>query len=87
MLDGSNQHQKVTVAGRDPFAEYHTKIQGKKKGKLTLIGWCGIGLGILIMGVAGMMFGKDELGQEEQIFYFLLIGIGFSVASYLWARR
>ncbi|MFZ2631439.1 MAG: hypothetical protein WA081_04765 [Desulfosalsimonadaceae bacterium] len=47
MLDGSAQQQKVSVVGRDPFAEYHTEIQGKKKGKLTFIGWCGIGLGFL----------------------------------------
>lgn len=87
MLDGSSQEQKVTVAGRAPFAEYHTEIQGKKKGKLTVIGWLGIGLGILFMVVAGMTFGQAKPGEEEVIFYFFLIGLGFSIASFLWARR
>jgi hypothetical protein len=87
MLNGSGQQQKVTVSGRDPFAEFHTSIQGKKKGNLTFIGWCGIGLGILFMFVAGKMYNTCKSGEEEQIFYIFLIGFGFTVASYLWARR
>ena len=87
MLDGSSQGQKMTVAGRDPFAEYHTEIQGKKKGKLTIIGWLGIGLGILFMVVAGMALGHESPGEEEGIFYMFLIGLAFSIASFLWARE
>ena len=61
--------------------------EAKKKGKLTVIGWCGIGLGILFMVCAGSMFDKAKPGEGEQICYFFLVGLGFSVASYLWARR
>ena len=38
ILDGSDQEKKITISGVDPFAELHTPIKGKTKGKLTLIG-------------------------------------------------
>ena len=88
MLDGSGDAQKVTVTGKDPFAEYHTPIQGKKKGKLTVIGVLGILFGLLAMGasIAGCLMSNDP-NAGEGIFYMFLVGLGFMVASFLWARR
>jgi len=54
---------------------------------LTVIGWLGIGLGILCIAVAWMALGQAKPGEEEEIFYIFLIGVGFSLASFLWARR
>src|SRR6185295_187691 len=39
MLDGSAA--KVRVASADAFAEYHGDIQGKKAGKITVVGYLG----------------------------------------------
>jgi hypothetical protein len=77
--------QQVTVVGVDPFAEYHTKIQGKKEGKLTVIGYLGIGLGVLFMVVPFMA--AQGPNDAEGAFMLALLGVGFIVASYLWARR
>jgi hypothetical protein len=82
MLDGSAPPlQGVVVKGIDAFAEYHTEIQGKKEGKLTVFGYLGMGLGLLFVffslsskGAGGSGFGA-------------LMGIGFMIASYLWLRR
>jgi len=88
MLDGSKQEKKVTVTGVDPFAELHTPIKGKTKGKLTFIGKLGVGLGILFMLVGFISMGSAGLDIEFQnSFFIVLIGGGFTVASYLWARR
>ena len=88
MLDGTGQEQKVSVSGLDPTAELHTPIKGKAKGKLTFIGKLGIGLGILIMFMAGYSMANAQYDVElEQLLVMLLIGLGFSVASYLWVRR
>ncbi len=88
MLDGSSPAQDVTVKGKDPFAEYHTPIQGKKKGKLTVIGIAGIAFGALAMlvSIAGC-FATTDPDATEGIFYMFLVGLGFMVASYLWARK
>src|SRR6266487_5593689 len=40
--------QNVAVIG-NPFEIYHTDIQGKKEGKITVIGYMGIGLGVLLV--------------------------------------
>jgi hypothetical protein len=45
MLDGSEPTHSVSVTKMDPFAHYHTNIQGKKKGRLTFVGWLGIVFG------------------------------------------
>ena len=86
MLNGSAAPQKVTVAGADPFAAYHTEIQGKKKGKITIIGYMGIGLGVLFIVVAAMALSQAPDGGESA-FMIGLLGVGTIVASYLWARR
>ena len=88
MLDGSDQEKKVTVAGVDPFAELHTPIKGKAKGKVTFIGKLGIGLGILfiVMGVATMGSVGEDFEMQNSLFY-MLLGVGISIASFLWARK
>ena len=87
MLDGSADERKVTLTGADPFAEFHTPIKGKAKGRLTLIGIVGIMLGILIMAVGlGVAIGGNG-DKAEEGFVFTLVGLGCSIACYLWARR
>lgn len=88
MLDGSDQDKMVSVSGIDPTAELHTPIKGKAKGKLTFVGKLGIGLGILIaiVSVYSMGFAGSEI-EIENLFIGLLIGVGFIIASFLWARR
>ena len=88
MLDGSEMKQRVAVVEKDPFAEYHTDIKGKKEGKLTAIGVFGIILGILIMciSIAGCLTSNNpEVG--EGIITMFMVGLFFTIASYLWARR
>ena len=79
MLNGGSQ-QNITVKGIDPFAAYHTPIQGKKPGRLSIIGIIGIVLGILmiLIGFAG-----------RSIDGFIISGIGgfMGIGCYLWARR
>ena len=88
MLDGSESEKKVTVTGVDPFAELHAPIKGKAKGKVTLIGKLGIGLGILfmVMGVTTMVSAGEDFEMQNSLFI-ILIGGGISIASFLWARR
>lgn len=77
--------KKVTVTGVDPFAAYHTDIQGKKEGRITVVGYLGIGVGILFVLGAGLMMSTPN--GAEAGFLSALFGVGFIVASYLWARR
>src|SRR6185369_15710510 len=78
--------QPVTVTGADPFGAYHTPIQGKKAGSITVVGYLGIGLGCLLMliGVVALFSARDG---GEGGFLIGLIGVGVAVASYLWVRR
>jgi len=78
--------QKVTITGADPFAAYHTPIQGKKTGAITVVGYMGIGLGVLIVlvGIVALFAGTDAGAGG---FLLSLIGAGVAVASYLWVRR
>lgn len=88
MLDDSDNQQRVTVTGKDPFAEYHTPIQGKKKGNLTAIGCLGVLFGLLAMGLS--FYGCVQSTQPaaaEGFVYMFVIGAGFLFASFLWARR
>jgi len=88
MLNGSGNVQKVTVAGIDPFAHLHTPIQGKTKGKLTVIGILGMlfGLLVIIASINGCIMMSNPDGGEG-FMYMFLIGLGFMVASFLWARK
>lgn len=88
LLDGSEEGQKINVTGIDPMAELHTPIRGKSKGKLTFIGKIGIVLGFLIILVSFISMGTATYDVElENLFIFALIGVGFIVASFLWARK
>ena len=85
MLDGSSQ--KVTVASADAFAEYHGNIKGKKAGKITVVGYLGIGVGILFVFGAGAMLMQGPRDGGQGAVLFAMMGVGFAVASFLWARR
>lgn len=88
MLDGSEQNQNVKVTGVDPMAELHTPIKGKSKGKLSFVGKVGIALGFLIIIVAFISMGSASFEVEmENLFIMALVGAGFIVASFLWARK
>lgn len=78
--------QRVTVTGVDPFGAYHTAIQGKKAGQITVVGYMGIGLGVLIVlvGIVALFQSTDNGGGG---FLLGLVGVGVTVASYLWVRR
>lgn len=83
----SSAPQKVTVTGADPFAAYHTPIQGKKAGSITVVGYMGIGLGVLLVIVAGFALVVAPPAQAGGGFLIALVGVGVAVASYLWVRR
>lgn len=88
MLDGSGTIQKVNVAEKDPFAEYHTDIKGKKAGKLSGIGIMGVILGVVMMLASiASCFATDDIEEGQNIFVLFMVGLGFSIASYLWARK
>ena len=78
------QNTNISITEKDPFAEYHTNIKGKKEGKITILGWFGILFGICIII---MSFCSMQTGKEENILIPLLFGFGFIVASYMWARK
>jgi uncharacterized membrane protein YvbJ len=77
--------EKVTITGADPFSQYHTEIQGKKTGKITVVGYLGIGVGILFVFGAGLALSQPARDGGEGAFLMALFGFGFIVASYLWA--
>lgn len=85
-LDETAPPQRVTISGVDPFAAYHTKIQGKKAGRLTVVGYMGIGLGVLFVLTAIAAPAMKSDGGQSAIMM-ALVGIGIAVASYLWVRR
>jgi len=78
--------QQVTVVGVDPFAGVHTEIQGKKKGKITILGYIGIGIGLLLI-TAAFFAPHQTQADEDMILMVISAGIFFCVASYLWVRR
>jgi hypothetical protein len=84
-LDGSAMG--VTIRGADPFAEIHTPIKGKAKGKVTVLGWIGVFLGIVIAGGGCVAVLTMPAAEEEAIIAPLLLGLGMAAASFLWARR
>jgi hypothetical protein len=75
--------KKVTI---DPFAVFHTEIQGRTKGSISANGYLGIGVGVLFV-VVGSVAMTRSLDSVEGGVVLCLIGVGFAVASYLWARR
>ena len=84
-LDAAAAPTPVTVSGVDPFAPYHTKIQGKKAGKITVVGYLGIGLGLVF--IAGAFAGANARDGGQSAVMIGVLGLGISLASYLWVRR
>jgi hypothetical protein len=83
MLDGSEDTQKVMVTAVDPFAQLHAPIAGRKKGKITIIGYLGIALGLLFVVVA---CGLEAFSLDEKV-VLVTLGAGLSLACFLWARK
>ncbi len=80
--------QRVTLVSVDPFAVYHTNIPGKKAGRLTVIGYLGIGLGLLFIVVPVVTWPlAAQDGGDLGAFLLMLVGAGVLAASYLWVRR
>lgn len=85
MLDGSVPTQDVFITKVDPFADFHTRIQGKGKGRITVIGWLGIVCGILVVLVRVVTLTSST--EAGTFLYLVLFGAGMSIASFLWARK
>ncbi len=85
----SDDHVPVNVNQMDYFASLHSHMKGKAGGKLTAIGKAGIILGLfmIIVSILQIFLSKGPSVHPEEIFAFMLIGTGFAIASYLWARR
>lgn len=86
LVAGRAPATKVTVTGVDPFGAYHTPIQGKAAGRITVVGYLGIGLGVLVV-LVGLVALVQSTTNSGGGFVVALIGVGVSVASYLWVRR
>lgn len=78
MIDGSTPQTEIKVTEVNPFAIYTSDIK-KKPGRISLLGYIGIVLGVLSV-IAGMSPMPPNL---------LMIGFGFflSIGCYMWARR
>jgi hypothetical protein len=90
LLDGSAPSQKVVVTGADPFAHLHAPIAGKKRGGLTVLGFMGVGLGILFLICFSWAACHATPDNQDALFGEVMgcvLGIGISTASYLWARK
>jgi hypothetical protein len=83
MLDGSEPAQNVRVTAADPFAQLHAPIAGKKKGKITFIGYLGIVLGFFFMVVACLL---PDVTWDQAVGTFAL-GAGVALSCFLWARK
>lgn len=81
--------KSVSVMQIDSFATLHTPIKGKLSGRLTPIGKVGIILGLLIVliSVLQIFLSTKNSARAEEIFLLMLVGVGFVIASFLWARK
>ena len=75
----------VIIKGIDPFAQYHTNIQGKKKGKITALGYIGIFFVAPLACSGGFLMIRSA--QVEQGFMAVILGTCMAIGCYLWARR
>jgi hypothetical protein len=83
---GAAPAQNVTVTGVDPFGHLHAEIHGKKAGSITVVGYMGIGLGVLL-GLVALLAWSQGPQNAGAGFGLLLAGVGVAIASYLWVRR
>lgn len=101
MLDGSQQQTNIKINEIDPFAVYKADIK-KKPGKLTILGYIGIVLGLLslFIGISQVvsfdpryMFNPKLIDiieyESKEIEGIIMIGFGvlLTLGCYLWARR
>jgi hypothetical protein len=70
------------ITGVDPFAEEPTSIRGKKAGRITGVGYLGIGLGVLMI-----LFGSISQDDGFGPFMLGLFGAVAAIGSYLRLRR
>jgi hypothetical protein len=83
MLDGSEDTQKVMVTAVDPSAQLRAPVAGKRKGKITFIGYLGIVLGFSFMVAACVL---PDLNIGDKVGFFAL-GAALAVACFLGARK
>lgn len=81
----THKTNNVVISGVDPFAQYHTAIQGKKKGRITVVGIAGLLMGtILIVASFGPLLTP---GYEEGGLAMILVGAFFAIGCFCWARK
>ena len=78
--------QSVVIKGVDPFSQYHTPIQGKKSGPLSILGRFGLFFVGPFMVFAGAVIVFLEK-KPEQGFMTIFLSVIFMIGCYLWARR
>lgn len=80
------KHCGRDVAGSAPVSPLNAPVHfTKAKGRITVIGYLGIMLGLLT--VALPFIAAPPRGDVDSIPFFLIAGTAFIVASYLYARR
>ena len=84
MLDGSRNSSDVSVSEIDPFAYYRADIK-MKAGKLSILGYIGIVLGIFII-ITGFLAGRYD-SNEEAAYFSIGLGAFLSIGCFMWARR
>lgn len=88
-LEAAPPAHDVAVRQIDPFAAVHTPIQGRKAGRLSVIGLMGIVLGLLLIvaGVALVVMPESNEAAQRGGVSVLLAGATFTLGCYFWARR
>jgi hypothetical protein len=73
-----------------PLGALGTHVSFRKaRGRLTFVGYLGIiiGLAMLIIPLPTAMAGQGNPGDAGKIVLLMAVGLCFTVASYLYARR
>ncbi len=88
LLEQAPAPAPVAVRQVDPFAQYHTPIQGKKDGNLTPTGLVGILLGavLILMGIVLLSQARNQAEQQTYL-GMLMLGVFFAVGCFAWARE
>jgi hypothetical protein len=66
--------------------DLNSTVPGKQAGKVTPVGYLGIGLGVflLLAGVAAMVNSPVDVGEKM---FIAGLGVGIVLMCYLWVRR
>jgi hypothetical protein len=75
----------VVIKGVDPFAQYHTPIQGKKSGQLTVLGKIGVWIITPLLILAAVISIKE--GYPMEGLYCGSFALTIGVGGFLWARK